>query len=144
MPWDRLLEELESLCDQLRRIEMETCGTRAGHLRSPHGGRHGAWSDLTRAPVSYAALREGRQRRSVWPVRETSPAEPPRPRLLDRVREALRARHMSRRTAPYLADTRRYLLRRFPFFVVFREVADRVQIVAVAHARRRPGYWLGR
>jgi len=46
--------------------------------------------------------------------------------------------------APYLADTRRYLLRRFPFFVVFREVDDRVQIVAVAHARRRPGYWLGR
>jgi toxin ParE1/3/4 len=44
----------------------------------------------------------------------------------------------------YLADTRRYLLRRFPFFVVFREVDDRVEIVAVAHARRRPGYWLGR
>ena len=44
----------------------------------------------------------------------------------------------------YLAGTRRYLLRRFPFFVVFRETDDRVQIVAVAHARRRPGYWIGR
>ena len=42
---------------------------------------------------------------------------------------------------PYLANTRRYLLRRFPFFVVFREANDRVQIVAVAHARRGPGYW---
>ena len=49
-----------------------------------------------------------------------------------------------RRWPPYLADTRRYLLRRFPFFVVFREVDDRVQIVAIAHAKRRPGYWLGR
>ena len=49
-----------------------------------------------------------------------------------------------RRWPSYLADTRRYLLRRFPFFVVFREVDDLVQIVAVAHARRRPGYWLGR
>ena len=45
---------------------------------------------------------------------------------------------------PYLADTRRYLLRRFPFFVVFREAGGRVQIVAVAHARRQPGYWIGR
>jgi plasmid stabilization system protein ParE len=45
---------------------------------------------------------------------------------------------------PYLGGTRRYLLHRFPFFVVFRESATRVEIVAVAHAHRRPGYWLGR
>lgn len=38
----------------------------------------------------------------------------------------------------YLGETRRYLLRRFPFFVVFRETATRIEIVAVAHARRRP------
>lgn len=44
----------------------------------------------------------------------------------------------------YLEATRRYLLRRFPFFVVYRESGDGVQIVAVAHARRRPGYWIGR
>jgi len=44
----------------------------------------------------------------------------------------------------YLAATRRYLLRRFPLFVVFRETDAGVQIVAVAHARRRPGYWIGR
>ena len=31
-------------------------------------------------------------------VRETGPADSPRPRLLDRVRAALRARHYSRRT----------------------------------------------
>lgn len=49
-----------------------------------------------------------------------------------------------RQWPPYLAKTRRYLLRRFPFFVVFRETNDRLQILAVAHARRRPGYWLGR
>ncbi len=63
-----------------------------------------------RAPVSYGAPPEGSQRRSVWAVRETSPAEPPRPRLLDRVREALRARHMSRRTEEsYVAWIRRYI-----------------------------------
>jgi plasmid stabilization system protein ParE len=48
-----------------------------------------------------------------------------------------------RQWLPYLGETRRYLLRRFPFFVVFREVNGRVEIVAVAHARRRPGYWIG-
>jgi plasmid stabilization system protein ParE len=44
----------------------------------------------------------------------------------------------------YLGMTRRYLLRRFPFFVVFREANERIEVLAVAHARRRPGYWLGR
>ena len=46
--------------------------------------------------------------------------------------------------SPYLSNTRRVLLRRFPFFVVFRVRGDDVQIVAVAHARRRPGYWRAR
>ena len=45
---------------------------------------------------------------------------------------------------PYLGETRRYLLRRFPFFVVFRESNERVEIPAVAPGRRRPGYWPGR
>jgi plasmid stabilization system protein ParE len=57
---------------------------------------------------------------------------------IERIEEA------PRQWPPYLDTTRRYLLRRFPFFVVFREVADRVEILAVAHGRRRPGYWLGR
>lgn len=46
--------------------------------------------------------------------------------------------------SPYLGSTRRILLRRFPFFVVYRVLDERVQIVAVAHARRRPGYLRGR
>src|SRR5690242_20109249 len=36
--------------------------------------------------------------------------------------------------SPYLATARRVLLRRFPFFVVYRVGRDRVQIVAVACA----------
>lgn len=46
--------------------------------------------------------------------------------------------------APYVGNTRRFLLRRFPFFVVYRVFSQRVQVVAVAHARRRPHYWLQR
>jgi toxin ParE1/3/4 len=43
--------------------------------------------------------------------------------------------------SPYLGNTRRVLLRRFPFFVVYRVRGNNIEIVAVAHARRRPGYW---
>jgi len=42
---------------------------------------------------------------------------------------------------PHLHESRRYLLRRFPFGVVFRVKGVIIQIVAVAHAKRRPGYW---
>jgi plasmid stabilization system protein ParE len=51
--------------------------------------------------------------------------------------------------APYrypagLAGIRRVLFDRFPFQLVYRVRLDEVIIIAVAHARRRPGYWLGR
>lgn len=44
-------------------------------------------------------------------VREVGPAGAPKPRLLDRVREAIRTRHYSRRTEKaYVAWIRRYIL----------------------------------
>ena len=45
---------------------------------------------------------------------------------------------------PYLDGTRRRLLRRFPFSLVYRVRADHVEVIAVAHQRRRPGYWMAR
>ncbi len=39
---------------------------------------------------------------------------------------------------------RRLPVRRFPYFVVYRERAEFVEIVAVAHQSRRPGYWRSR
>lgn len=42
-------------------------------------------------------------------------------------------------------ECRRYPLSRFPYAVVYRErSANLVQIVAIAHGRRRPGYWRAR
>ena len=32
-------------------------------------------------------------------------------------------------------------VRKFPFRIVYRLVEDRVLVVAIAHAKRRPGYW---
>ena len=40
--------------------------------------------------------------------------------------------------------TRRYLLRRYPFSVIYRVESQRILIVAVAHGHRRPGYWKSR
>ena len=49
--------------------------------------------------------------RGLLAVHESGPAGPPKPRLLDRVRAALRIRHYSRRTeAAYAAWIRRYIL----------------------------------
>jgi plasmid stabilization system protein ParE len=42
------------------------------------------------------------------------------------------------------ADVRRIPVRRFPYHVVYIELPDRAQILAVAHHRRRPRYWIGR
>ncbi len=44
----------------------------------------------------------------------------------------------------YEYDTRRFLLARFPFSIVYRVEPNRLVVVAVSHAHRRPGYWKGR
>jgi plasmid stabilization system protein ParE len=46
------------------------------------------------------------------------------------------------RGVPYKATTFRFLLvRRFPYVIYYTELRDRIWIAAVAHAKRRPGYW---
>ncbi|MDZ7615679.1 MAG: type II toxin-antitoxin system RelE/ParE family toxin, partial [Patescibacteria group bacterium] len=47
---------------------------------------------------------------------------------------------------PLCDDRHRFcLLRRYPFQVIYRRASEnRWLIVAVAHASRRPGYWLNR
>ncbi|PYV59001.1 MAG: hypothetical protein DMG97_15180 [Acidobacteria bacterium] len=44
----------------------------------------------------------------------------------------------------YLHSARRYLLGTFPFSVVYLDDPGGVKIVAVAHHKRRPGYWKAR
>ncbi len=38
-------------------------------------------------------------------------------------------------------DIRRWSLRRFPYYVIYRAQAEALYVVAVAHQRRRVGYW---
>ena len=44
----------------------------------------------------------------------------------------------------YIEGTRRYLMRRFPYFVVYHVQESTLTILAVVHARRKPGYWRSR
>ena len=46
--------------------------------------------------------------------------------------------------ASYLHNTRRALLRRFPFAVVYRVKPDVIEVVALAHRSRQPGFWAER
>ncbi|WP_407936397.1 hypothetical protein [Limnochorda pilosa] len=48
--------------------------------------------------------------------------------------------------SPVSADhlTRRVLVRGFPYQVVYHLRPDEIVIVAVAHLKRRPGYWRNR
>ncbi len=45
------------------------------------------------------------------------------------------------RWASYWFGTRRYLMKRYPFAIVYRLATDRIEIMAVAHGRRKPDYW---
>ncbi|HUF07772.1 MAG TPA: type II toxin-antitoxin system RelE/ParE family toxin [Rhodothermales bacterium] len=39
---------------------------------------------------------------------------------------------------------RRFVLLKFPFDLIYRIVGEHVEIIAVAHHSRRPGYWRAR
>jgi plasmid stabilization system protein ParE len=47
------------------------------------------------------------------------------------------------RVAPELG-VRRAAARRFPYSIAFIELTKIVRVLAIAHERRRPGYWVGR
>jgi len=44
----------------------------------------------------------------------------------------------------YRTHARRYVFPRFPFSLVYVLRGEQVEVVAVAHGRRRPGYWRSR
>jgi plasmid stabilization system protein ParE len=39
---------------------------------------------------------------------------------------------------------RRFLLKRFPYFVVYEILSEELLIVSISHSSRMPGYWRGR
>lgn len=92
-----------------------------------------AIDELVEAATWYSARRPGLESEllaevdRILPLIATAPAS--FPRLLD---------------VPDDLVIRRALLPRFPYAVVFMDLGDQVRVLAVAHAKRRPGYWLNR
>lgn len=67
----------------------------------------------------------------------------------DAFRRALEDSHVAIQASPdrwatYLYGTRRYLLNKFPHLIVYRATEDRIEVIAVAHGHRKPGYWADR
>ncbi len=64
--------------------------------------------------------------------------------IVDRAFEEVLAAPLSyarwRPDRPY----RKKLVKRFPYVIFFTVEDDVVTVIAVAHAKRRPGYWVGR
>ena len=66
---------------------------------------------------------------------------------IDQTQHAIQSRPLS---FPRLANTavdpvvRRALLPRFPYALVFLELQTEIRVLAVAHAKRHPDYWLNR
>jgi toxin ParE1/3/4 len=46
--------------------------------------------------------------------------------------------------AVFRGSRRRYLLRRFPYSIIYQVTAEELRILGVAHHRRHPGYWAHR
>lgn len=74
-----------------------------------------------------------------------------RPGLGGEFAEALRAafrevaeRPLSWPRWPAAPEYRWFLMNRFPFAVFYRVTDTEVQIAAVAHGKRKPGYWVDR
>lgn len=63
-------------------------------------------------------------------------------RFLSSIEDGLSRIRMNPRLYPQIDGTvRRCLTRTFPFGILFREKEEHVEIIAVMHLRREPGYW---
>jgi plasmid stabilization system protein ParE len=46
--------------------------------------------------------------------------------------------------AAWLRGKRRLVMKHFPYSIIYAVVPDEIQVLAVAHQSRRPGYWRNR
>ena len=59
-------------------------------------------------------------------------------------RSATLLQEQPRLGAPWRGQIRRLPLRRFPYSIVYHLSGSEVRVLAVAHQRRKPGFWRGR
>ena len=92
-----------------------------------------AEKELDKAAGTYEEQRPGLGQRFLDAVTVT----------LDRVQEFPRAGAPVRHVAANLG-VRQAPVRGFPYHVVYLDSGNRIRILAIAHYRQRPGYWLDR
>jgi len=65
--------------------------------------------------------------------------------FLDEVEDSFNSISSSPSTWAAAADTcQRFLLKRFPYAVIYREEKTVIEILAISHNHRRPKYWVER
>ncbi len=89
--------------------------------------------ELADAVLWYEAKKQGLGGEFLADVEATLPLVEGRPRAFPRLQDV----------RPGL-EIRRALLARFPYALVFLVHEEEVRVLAVAHTKRRPGYWLSR
>jgi plasmid stabilization system protein ParE len=89
--------------------------------------------ELAEAVLWYEARKKELGSEFLDEVQATLPLIGTRPRSFPRLQDA-----------DATLEIRRALLARFPYALVFLVREDEVHVLAVAHAKRRPGYWLSR
>lgn len=92
-----------------------------------------ALTELTEAADWYEVRREGLGRDFLREVKAKLGHVRDRPGMFPRIMGL-----------PEDLEVRRALLRRFPFALVFLDLGQSVRVLAVAHMKRREGYWLSR
>jgi plasmid stabilization system protein ParE len=98
---------------------------------------------LKRVRLRHRAKRELREAIAWYGERSEAVAK----RFAAEVRQALEHLEQFPSTGafvPSLADpdVRRLPIHNFPYHIVFVRLADHISVLAVAHDRRRPGYWV--
>lgn len=84
------------------------------------------------------AINEAREARLWYQVRNLK-AE--RAFLTELRRAILNVREAPERWPRFAHGTRRYVLQQFPFSLIYRVKGQSVQVIALAHDKRKPGYW---
>lgn len=92
-----------------------------------------AEDEVAEAAFWYEAQRKGLAARFLAEVHAVVDLIPGRPKSFPRLMDPV----------PDL-EIRRALLRHFPYAIVFIELEREIRILAVCHAKRRPGYWIDR
>ena len=62
-------------------------------------------------------------------------------RFVEEVEHALQEIVRAPTLWPRYDQARRFVLRRYPYSVIYQERSGLIEVLAVAHAKRRPGYW---